>query len=1117
MVVEIVQGGNKSVIVNGLSNTTSGVYNFIGTGCNNLVTGANSAIVTGYYNKANGNCTFIGGGCRNTGSAQFSVVVGGHCNVNAGTCSFIGSGYQNSIKTSCVSSAILGGRNNCVQHNCSFVIGANLTSSAHCTTFVNSLNVSGSLAIPGFTDVSASLASVSGVTSFYENGTGNNSTKNKLGSNLAGSTFSYVGSGILNVIDSNSSNSAIVGGRNNLMGGTSSTLGFIGGGCLNTGSAGLVAIVGGCANQVGGAYGFIGGGQQNIISDAKTHSTIGGGCGNTASELFTTIAGGKSNTVSNCYGSVGGGINNSNSGRYSAIVGGDSNCITTNSLSSTISGGYKNKTCSAYSTISGGYENLTEGSDNTISGGYCNKILGADDITLRSTIGGGGSNCISGSASNRARLSVIAGGGGNDILNANFAHIGGGGGNKICANYSTISGGYENCITSTACFSGTVSGYYNCLEGKHSILGGGHCNHISSLGECVAILGGQCNIITASFANAISGNDNHRHSVIAGGHNNTINVCREAGESQNNPQGCHVIVGGECNEIFAHSTSQGNNFIGGGCKNKITGSYYINFNNIVGGSNNFVGGVAGSTQITTHSNIVGGQENYIENQCFSNIVGGYRNKIFPFSSGQYGCMNSIVGGCNNQITGSSIANFIGGGEDNIIRKCTSGINQHNSILGGKNNEIKDDSRCSNIIGHNNTMCSSECSTLIGSGNSIAAGADGIIGIGHGMSLGTGQANTVVISNLCIFGTNGSNGSITGVSAVESGVGIFGTGTTTIDDDIESTGNITITGSILAKGAHVSASSFIKNGGTSAQFLKADGSVDSSTYSTATGVEDNADVTNATNVAAAGALMDGDFTSNGFLKRTGAGAYTVDTNTYLTNVNLASNVTGQLPEANGGTGATSLGDIALSSFDDDLSYIALTGNQSASGTKTFTGQIVIGANGTISAPMIRFPGSSTNTGFYSSNPDEISITIGGAQKIVFNSGTSEFKSHLRAHCLGVGGAAPGTPGEIWAYGDVVANYSSDKRLKKNIKPISSALDKLLQISGVEFDWIEKKEVHSHKGHDVGVIAQEVEEILPEVVVTRDNGYKAVNYEKIVPLLIEAIKDLKAEVDELKKSK
>ena len=53
------------------------------------------------------------------------------------------------------------------------------------------------------------------------------------------------------------------------------------------------------------------------------------------------------------------------------------------------------------------------------------------------------------------------------------------------------------------------------------------------------------------------------------------------------------------------------------------------------------------------------------------------------------------------------------------------------------------------------------------------------------------------------------------------------------------------------------------------------------------------------------------------------------------------------------------------------------------------------------------------------------------------------------------------------------------------------------------------------HDpVGVIAQEIEEVLPEVVTTRDTGYKAVKYEKIVPLLIEAIKDQQQQINELK---
>ncbi len=109
----------------------------------------------------------------------------------------------------------------------------------------------------------------------------------------------------------------------------------------------------------------------------------------------------------------------------------------------------------------------------------------------------------------------------------------------------------------------------------------------------------------------------------------------------------------------------------------------------------------------------------------------------------------------------------------------------------------------------------------------------------------------------------------------------------------------------------------------------------------------------------------------------------------------------------------------------------------------------------------------------------------------------------------------TNGRIDASNDVVAFSTSDIRLKDNIKTIDKALDKVNSIQGIEFDWIEKEEVHGNSGHDVGVIAQEIEKILPDVVTTRDSGYKAVKYEKIVPLLIEAIKDLSKQVDGLKR--
>ena len=82
-------------------------------------------------------------------------------------------------------------------------------------------------------------------------------------------------------------------------------------------------------------------------------------------------------------------------------------------------------------------------------------------------------------------------------------------------------------------------------------------------------------------------------------------------------------------------------------------------------------------------------------------------------------------------------------------------------------------------------------------------------------------------------------------------------------------------------------------------------------------------------------------------------------------------------------------------------------------------------------------------------------------------------------------------------------------------------KLEEINGYTFDWIEKEGVHTQTGRDIGVIAQEIETVLPEITVTRDNGYKAVKYEKLAPLLIECVKTQQEqlnrqqkEIDELK---
>jgi len=108
------------------------------------------------------------------------------------------------------------------------------------------------------------------------------------------------------------------------------------------------------------------------------------------------------------------------------------------------------------------------------------------------------------------------------------------------------------------------------------------------------------------------------------------------------------------------------------------------------------------------------------------------------------------------------------------------------------------------------------------------------------------------------------------------------------------------------------------------------------------------------------------------------------------------------------------------------------------------------------------------------------------------------------------------GEGYFTSNITAYYSSDISLKDNIRPIESAIFKVQQIRGVEFDWNEKStELQQEKGHDVGLIAQEVEKVLPEIVQIREDGIKAIQYEKVVPLLVEAIKEQQVTIENLTK--
>jgi len=108
---------------------------------------------------------------------------------------------------------------------------------------------------------------------------------------------------------------------------------------------------------------------------------------------------------------------------------------------------------------------------------------------------------------------------------------------------------------------------------------------------------------------------------------------------------------------------------------------------------------------------------------------------------------------------------------------------------------------------------------------------------------------------------------------------------------------------------------------------------------------------------------------------------------------------------------------------------------------------------------------------------------------------------------------GIQGALNVGGDVTAFASSDERYKDNLQVITNPIDKVKSLTGYTFTWNDKHK-QFNGNNDIGVVAQEVEKVFPEIVDTRDDGYKAVKYEKMVALLIEAVKDQQKQIDELK---
>ena len=208
-----------------------------------------------------------------------------------------------------------------------------------------------------------------------------------------------------------------------------------------------------------------------------------------------------------------------------------------------------------------------------------------------------------------------------------------------------------------------------------------------------------------------------------------------------------------------------------------------------------------------------------------------------------------------------------------------------------------------------------------------------------------------------------------------------------------------------------------------------------------------------------------------------------------NLNVTGTLTATVPTATTATTATNV-TVTDTSTENNTKYITMVdGFSGAQGIESDQGLLYHNLTGFLS----NNGGASFGGGYGDSTNGGLTIDLSGNLSMDGN--------------LVVGGY-------IRASGNITAYYSSDINLKDNIRPIENALFKVKQLKGIEFDWNDKAgEVEREKGHDVGLIAQEVEKVLPEIVQTREDGIKAIQYDKVTTLLVQAIKEQQELIEEL----
>ena len=1129
--------GDRSTVAGGFDNTSGNYYSFVGGGRNNKAYGHSSVIGGGVNNQADGRSSVIGGGVGNLTNGYFSTIPGGR-GLITNSWGEVAVGLYNTDASGSASSIVATDR--------LFIVGNGSVGARHDAMVILK---------NGNTEINGSLvASSLGVDGVFNLPTTDGTSGQVLSTDGAGNvTWTTISSGEFSGNFEDLTN--IPADLD-----TDATDDF---------SGSFADLTNVPADLADGDDGIA-----RIGSGGYT-STIAGGTGNIASSTFASISGGGNNTASGNRSSVGGGYNNKAAGMISTVGGGFGNYVKVNGgtisggtsnyidgIHGTISGGYQNDARATYAAVGGGRSNIAEGQASSIMGGRANTASGSFTF-----IGSGRYNIASDS------YAIVAGGHSNQA-SGQWATIGGGVSNTASGNRSTIPGG--NGLKAES-FSETALGLFNTTvvpEATDSfvatdrLLVVGNGTDINNLSNALVMLkNGNTDINGTLLANSLGvdgaftlpTSDGTSGQVLSTNGSGVVSWVAAGGFSgsfddlTNIPTTLDVDVTDDFsgnyedlnNKPFISFTTDSNIVFGGDADDSfVFGSIQLAdigantddnkrmfFNKSNGAFR--VGGTDGSYWNTQGDVSFAAGYNNNASGNYSTIGGGKDNE----ATGLYAV---VSGGDNNSATGNNAT--VGGGSNNRA------TNTNATVGGGVFNYSS--GQYATIPGGIGLKASSFAETAIGIFNTTASGTtdsfvatDRLFVIGNGADYSSKSDAMVVLKNgnTAIYGT-----------LVASSLGVGGAFTLPTSDGSN--------GQVLGTDGSGNVSWVtVAGGGFSGSFndltnvpanLDTDATDDfSGDYNDLTN-KPAISFTTTTNVVAGGdsdddfvfgstQLMDQVGTSDDsrmfFDKSTAAFRAGSAAGTQWDAVGVGSFATGRNNSAlgtdatvSGGYNNSALGDRSTiaggisNSAAGNFSFVTGNTNQALGSYSTVLGAFNNIATG-IDATIAGGRGLRANTfrefviGSYNTEDPSGSSSSFVATDRLFTIGNGTSLAAQSDAMVMLKNGNTTLNGNMQVNGDLAysgsLSNSSDLRLKKDITELSDVLSTLMKLEAYRYRYNGIKATDTLAVH-MGVIAQELQEVYPELVKTGTDGYLSVNYLEMIPLLLEGIKELAAENTALK---